>query len=168
MTELIKAAKAGDRDAFGKLYETVYVDMYKYALYMLRNPEDAEDAVADAVTDAYLEIKNLRSEDAFKGWIFRILSAKCKNKRKTYAVDSQNLSDVEDAAEQIGVTEADFSNCEIKELLENLPYEDRMILLLHKFSGYSSAEIGKILGINENTVRSREHRAIKKLKTMLA
>ncbi|MCR5387619.1 MAG: sigma-70 family RNA polymerase sigma factor, partial [Lachnospiraceae bacterium] len=149
-------------------YETVYVDMYKYALYMLRNPEDAEDAVADAVTDAYLEIKNLRSEDAFKGWIFRILSAKCKNKRKTYAVDSQNLSDVEDAAEQIGVTEADFSNCEIKELLENLPYEDRMILLLHKFSGYSSAEIGKILGINENTVRSREHRAIKKLKTMLA
>nr|MCR5388430.1 RNA polymerase subunit sigma-70 [Lachnospiraceae bacterium] len=60
MTELIKAAKSGDRDAFGKLYETVYVDMYKYALYMLRNPEDAEDAVADAVTDAYLEIKNLR------------------------------------------------------------------------------------------------------------
>ena len=46
---------------------------------MLGNPADAEDVVSDAVTDAWMTIGKLRSEEAFDGWVFRILSNK-KNK----------------------------------------------------------------------------------------
>lgn len=44
--ETIAKAKGGDRQAFGQLYESVALELYKVALYTLGNPEDAEDASA--------------------------------------------------------------------------------------------------------------------------
>ena len=50
--ELIRRAKRGDAEAFGKLYETIYQRMYRYALYTLRNKQDAEDVVSETVMEA--------------------------------------------------------------------------------------------------------------------
>ena len=48
---LIKKAKKGDVEAFGELYTTVYKKLYRFALYILKNQQDAEDVVSEAVTD---------------------------------------------------------------------------------------------------------------------
>ena len=61
------------KDEFIELYTAVYKDLYRYALYVLGNREDAEDAVSEAVVDAYAEFGKLRDKGAFKGWIFKIL-----------------------------------------------------------------------------------------------
>ena len=82
--ELVRQAKKGKREAFAKLYETVYEDMYRFALYVLKDREDAEDAVAETVADAFESIGKLRKEEAFRAWIFQILSNKCKRKLKEY------------------------------------------------------------------------------------
>ena len=74
--DLVAAARAGDKEAFGALYAAIYTDLYKFAYYLLKNEEDAKDAVSDAVMDAYAGISKLRSEEAFKSWMFHILSAK--------------------------------------------------------------------------------------------
>ena len=84
--KLVRRAKRGDVDAFAELYAGIYKDMYRFALYTLRNTSDAEDAVSDAVTDAFASIRKLRSEEAFKSWIFRILSNKCKDKDRKSVV----------------------------------------------------------------------------------
>ena len=47
--ELVKQAKLGKKEAFAELYETVYEDMYRFALYVLKDRDDAEDAVAESV-----------------------------------------------------------------------------------------------------------------------
>ena len=60
--ELVRQAKKGKREAFAKLYETVYEDMYRFALYVLKDREDAEDAVAETVADAFESIGKLRKE----------------------------------------------------------------------------------------------------------
>ena len=60
--KLVRRAKRGDVDAFAELYAGIYKDMYRFALYTLRNTSDAEDAVSDAVTDAFASIRKLRSE----------------------------------------------------------------------------------------------------------
>ena len=73
----IKMAKSGDADAFAELYREIYLDLYRFALYTLRSPADAEDAVSETVIDAFTSIQKLRSEESFKAWIFKILSAKC-------------------------------------------------------------------------------------------
>ena len=82
--EMVQKAKEGNKEAFGILYETVYEDMYRFAWYTLRNPEDAKDVVAETVADAFETIGNLRDTSAFRGWIFKILSNKCKRKLKEY------------------------------------------------------------------------------------
>ena len=82
--QLAYEARQGSKEAFAQLYQAVYQDLYRFALYVLKNPEDAQDAVAEPVADAYAEITKLRDSEAFKGWIFKILSNKCKRKLKEY------------------------------------------------------------------------------------
>ena len=77
MIELVSRAKQQDSHAFAELYEMVYQDLYRMALYTLGNPQDAENVVSDTVLDAYCNIGKLREAAAFKGWIFKILSNKC-------------------------------------------------------------------------------------------
>ena len=74
-----------DAKAFSKLYEQVYQDLYRYALCLMRDPHEAEDAVSAAVLSAYEHIHKLRKEEAFKSWIFTILSNVCKKRLKQVA-----------------------------------------------------------------------------------
>ena len=100
---LAEAAKHGDVAAFASLYSEVYKDMYKFAFYTLGHREDAEDAVADAVTAAYGQIARLKSAEAFRPWIFRILSNICRRTLKTYVHKTAELD------EEIPCREADFT-----------------------------------------------------------
>ena len=84
----VKLARQGDSQAFARLYALVYKDMYHIALYSLRNSHDACDAVSDAVLDAFSSIGNLRDENAFRKWIFKILTVKIKNYQAEYYSDT--------------------------------------------------------------------------------
>jgi RNA polymerase sigma factor, sigma-70 family len=158
---LVEQAKRKDKEAFAKLYELVYQDMYRFALYTLKNPQDAEDVVSDTVVDAYESIRKLRNADAFKGWIFKILSNKCRRKMKDYvnktAELSENISIKGDFTEDVAVQEA----------FMRLSNEERLIISMSIFAGYSSREIGAILKKSDNTVRSDKSRALKKMEQML-
>ena len=82
-----------DTKTFAQMYETVYQDLYRFALCMLRNPQDAEDAVSEAVVAAYENIGKLKKEDAFKSWIFTILSNICKKKWRNAAREETRSDD---------------------------------------------------------------------------
>ena len=62
----VKKAKCGDAAAFAGLYQQVYADLYRFALYTLKNKADAEDAVSETVTEAFSSIDRLRKADSFK------------------------------------------------------------------------------------------------------
>ena len=83
---LVKAAKKGDRHSFALLYSNIYKELYRYALFTLRSQQDAEDCVSEAVIDAYRTIGNLKNEESFKAWFFKILSAK---RSVRYAVSAE-------------------------------------------------------------------------------
>ena len=72
-----------DAIAFKELYKTVYQDLYRFALCMMHHPQDAEDAVSEAVLSAYENIHKLRKEEAFRSWIFQILANVCRRKLKS-------------------------------------------------------------------------------------
>ena len=94
---LVPAAKKGDKSAFSQLYQEIYKDLYKFAFYCLKNETDAEDAVSEVVIDAWENLPKLREDGAFRAWMFKILSAKCKRKMKSYSQrrDETELSEVE-------------------------------------------------------------------------
>ncbi|MBP0968947.1 MAG: sigma-70 family RNA polymerase sigma factor [Oscillospiraceae bacterium] len=161
--ELCLRAKQGDADAFASLYESVSSRLYSTAFYMLGRREDAEDVVMETVTDAFAEISSLRDPGAFEGWIFRILMNKIKRRRKSYIGESVELN------EDISFSEGGDRDEQIalRNALGSLPETDRSILVLDILGGYRSDEIGDMLGMNPNTVRSRKLRALEKLRNML-
>lgn len=171
MEHLVELARHRDAEAFSLLYEMVYQDMYRMALYTLGNVHDAEDVVSEAVLDAYQQIHSLRDKTAFRGWIFRILSCKCKRRIKDYIKTKQDES--VDVLEEMASKEAEtametvLDRQEIARAFAVIGQEDRLIVTMVVFGGYSSKEIAKILHKNANTVRSRYHRALEKMQQIL-
>ena len=142
--------------------------VYKICCFYLGNPVDAQDAVSETVADAFASIRNIRKEEAFRGWIFKILSAKCKRKLKEYANRTVELP--KELAEQLttpGMAGDEAEYLQIRMLYQELAPEERMIIAMHVFAGYTSREIAKQLHMNENTVRSKENRALKKMREKL-
>lgn len=159
---LVRQAQRGDVHAFARLYQGIYQDLYRFALYTLKNPQDAEDVVSDAVMDAFAGLKGLRQEDAFRGWIFRILTNKCRQRKKTY------LTKTEELPEHLAGPEKDVSqDMDVRNAFFRLSEEERLILSMNLFAGYSSREIGQILELSDNTVRSKQSRALKKMQAEL-
>lgn len=158
--ELVKLSQKGDTHAFAQLYACIYKDLYRFALYSLQNREDAEDVVSEAVIDAFASITKLRKADAFRSWIFRILSNKCKDKMKQY---QHKTIDWEDMEENLPYLEDTTDSIYVRKIFGKLEEEERLIISMHVFGGYTSREIARMLSMNANTVRTKESRAFKKL-----
>ena len=174
--ELVKKAAKGDSNAFAELYSAIYKELYYYALCNLNSPDDAADAVQDAVLDAFVGIKNIKNEDAFKGWMIRILTAKIKRKQAEYVSARENLSYIEairdDASDdgrevEIPDRESKYGGIELLEHIESLSENEKICFSLNAIYGYTSDEISKITGINAATVRTHLARGKTKLRRLL-
>ena len=92
--KLVNEAIAGSKEAFCSLYGQYKDKLYRYALYKLGDPTDAEDAVSECVLAAWKNIGSLRNAEAFGSWIFRILSNCCAAHIKTIITARDNLERV--------------------------------------------------------------------------
>lgn len=169
INELVAQAKDGSAEAFGELYELYYKEMYCYACYVTGSELLAQDAVSDAVLSAFRQIKSLKNEKAFKGWIFKILCASCKR----YYTENQKTKSLVYLDDENGVfTEpASFESVELsvelRRALDDLSAEEKEIVLLSVLGNYRSHEIAEILGCPPSTVRSKLKRSLKKLRNLL-
>ena len=158
----VRLASEGSTEAFARLYATVYEDLYHIALYSLRSPHDAADTVSDTVLDAFCSIKKLRNPEKFKSWIMTILAAKIKRKQRSYFEPADELNENTDLTESFN-----FESVELREAVDNLDTESRLLLSMSVLEGYSSDEISQVCGIKPSTVRSRLSRITQKLKLEL-
>ena len=162
--ELIKKAKSGDKDAFAMLY-TAYKDkLYRYAYFKLNDPDDAMDAVSSCITEAYLGIASLKSEKAFSVWIFKILYRQCCAILKKRFSDAGNLNILDINIEAPDNT---VQATELKEALAILYEDEKDIVLLSVVAGYTSKEIADMFGLKASTVRSKQSRALAKMRKFL-
>ena len=164
--QLIKKAKLGDTKAFSQLYAEIYKDLYRFALYMTKHTQDAEDAVSEAVISAYENISGLKKENSFKSWMFTILNNECKKILRKNGNTSNQVS--EEDAKDLGAEEIDFAQRhDVKKAFESLEEEEQTIVAFSVFGGFRSEEIAEMLGKNPGTVRSRKSRAFGKMREML-
>ncbi len=174
-SELVAKAKKGDSKAFAELYSAIYKELYYYALCNLNNQDDAADAVSDAVLDAFSGIKNLKNEEAFKGWMIRILTAKIKRKQAEYVRERENLmsmslyDDDGDDEKQMDIPyeESKYEGIELLDHIENLSQNEKICFSLSAIYGYTGDEISKITGINSATVRTYLSRGKTKLRKLI-
>ena len=163
---LVKQAIAGSKEAFCQLYGLYKDKLYRYAMYRLGSPEDAEDAVSDCVLAAWLEISALRSAEAFSVWIFRILHGCCarkirdemRSREKTENYIQNYSSSFQDPSMAVELTEA----------LCQLSQSDQDVVLLSVIGGLTSKEISRITGLTPGAARSKLSRSLAKMRSFLS
>ena len=165
--KLINEAIAGSKEAFCSLYGRYKDRLYRYALYRLGDPTEAEDAVSDCVLAAWQGIGGLRSEKAFGSWIFRILSNCCAKRIREMIGTRENLEKIYDSV--TGSTSASPSlSIELAEALSQLRDEVRDIVLLSIIGGLNSVEIASMTGMAPGSVRSKLSRSLAKMREFLS
>ncbi|MCD8036716.1 MAG: sigma-70 family RNA polymerase sigma factor [Clostridiales bacterium] len=157
MNDLVEKARAGDAEAFSELIRQNMQSMYKAAIAILRSDEDAADAIQSTILKCWEGLSRLREPKYFKTWLTKILINTCNDMLR----DRQRLQP-DGEIEITAARDDSYLNIEWKQTLESIDEKYRLILLLYYSDGYNTAEIGKILGIPEATVRTRLARGRKK------
>ena len=164
---LIERSKQGDSHAFSQLYSLYAADLFRFSMYMMGSAHDAEDAMQEAVFSAWRNIHTLKEPENFKVWIFKILSNRCKTELMKRNKHSDTLP-IEEYDFLIGEEEFSFDSAELKEALAVLTPPDGQIILLSVIGGFKSDEISEIYGMPASTIRSRQKRALEKLRMILS
>lgn len=135
--------------------------MYRLAMSLLRNPEDAADAAQEAILIAYEKLPDLRSRDRFRPWLMRILVHQC------YAILRRRTCSQE--VEQTADNPADQweDNQSLWQAVNALNEGLRSVVVLFYYEDFSVRETAAVLGITEANVKTRLSRARKCLKRAL-
>lgn len=149
-------------EEFMRYYEEIYPQLYRTALYYMRNRQEAEDAVQDAVLAAYEKFHQLRDMEKFDPWIMKILVNRCRRRMREWFRKEEGIEDLSISREE------DFATSSaVKQVFWELKEEERLIVGLSVFGGYTSEEIAVLLNKNHSTVRSRYRRALQKMRKKL-
>lgn len=154
MVRLVKRAMASDADAFLELMEMNSLAMYKVARGILKNDEDAADAIQDTILTCFEKLHTLKKPEYFKTWMIRILINECNQILLHY----RNLNIQEDFPD-VPRHDMSLAEFEFKEMLDTVDEKYRVILILYYVEGFKISEIAQILDLNENTVKTRLSRA---------
>jgi RNA polymerase sigma-70 factor, ECF subfamily len=163
--EILVRASAGDRDAFGMLYERYVERIFNYVYYRTGNVNDAEDLTARVFQRAMNHIVNYTDRGVpFSAWLYRIAHNLVANwhrdrsRRQEIPISDAPIMAKGDAPE------ASLVHTEQREsllrLIRSLPAERQTLLILKFVEHYSNAEIGAIMGRSEGAVKSLYHRTL--------
>jgi len=159
--ELLAAHIAGDRYAFEELFHRHHRQLYRLARITSRDPEDAADAVQDAMLSAHRRAPAFRHDAAVSSWLYRIVVNACLDRlRRNKSRATTALPDdcpVGDPTPRVDTTIV------VERALMRLPVEQRAAVVAVDMQGYSVAETARMLGVPEGTVKSRCSRARAKL-----
>lgn len=158
---LIEEAKNKDPDAFDRLMKTQLQKMYRIAISMLQNEEDAADAIQETVLKCWQKIGQVRNDKYFETWLTRILINQCNDILRA----GKKIIYVEDMPEIIH--EDNYFTNEWKEVLSSLNEKYRVVMELYYVDGFSTKEIAGMLHITNTNVRSRMARGRKQLEEIL-
>lgn len=167
MKDLIKRMRKGDEDIFKKLTVQFKDDLYRVARARLKNIDDINDAMQNTMIITYNNINKIKNEKHFKYWMIRVLINECNkiynSNKKSVALYSKVLAN--NAYEESYYPTHDInSKLDFEKFLDNLNYDEKIVVTLHYNSQYSCTEIAKLLNANVNTIKSRLLRGKEKLK----
>ena len=175
---IVKAACDGSQEAFGELFRAFYGRVHRTVWGMMGDEAEAHDVAQEAWIKAWENRDKFNFQSLYSTWVHRIavncaldalrrrkrfLNFLARDKRRATSDESQSL---------VSSPSSNVQNKELGETIEaavaDLPEDQRTVLVLREYEGYSYAEIAKTLGIQPGTVMSRLHLARKKLQSRLS
>jgi RNA polymerase sigma-70 factor, ECF subfamily len=172
---LIRLHVEGDPDAFGQLFLRHRDRLWAVAIRTLCDPDEAADAVQDAMISAFRRAGSFRGDSAVTTWLHRIVVNACLDRLRRKAARPASGGSDEAALDRvaIGQTASDPSSrsdisLEVSAALRRLPRDQQAALVLVDMLGYPVAEAADILAISPGTVKSRCARGRARLLPWLA
>jgi RNA polymerase sigma-70 factor (ECF subfamily) len=167
--DLVLRAQDGDHDAFAALAGASIGRLNAVARLVLRDAGQADEAVQEALVDAWRSLRGLRDPDRFQPWLHRLLVRACYNvanreKRRIHAQvrDTERAGVTSDSAAAVAQSD------ELERGLRRLQPEQRAALVIIYYLDLSFVEAAQVLGVPIGTLKSRVNRSLQALRAALA
>jgi RNA polymerase sigma-70 factor (ECF subfamily) len=165
--ELVEQAQRGDQEAFAALAHLAADRLYAIAYRILRDHDRAEDALQQALSDAWDDLPGLHDPERFDAWTYRLVvraSYREAQRDRRWTARIRLITDAPDGRDFIpGIVARD----ELERGFRDLSVEHRAVLVLRYYVGLSVTEVAEALGIPIGTAGSRLHYATRELRAAL-
>ncbi|GHB72931.1 RNA polymerase sigma factor [Persicitalea jodogahamensis] len=160
--EIWNMFRAGDREAFARIFEQHYRQLYSYGKQFLVDVSLTEDAIQDLFINLWRTRENLSEVDNIKFYLFRSLRRNIRRlSEREKRLQHQDVFQT-DGSENSLIHSPDFGaeseesllTRRLKSLIENLPKRQREVVMLRYYENFSTHEIALIMGVTEKTVRN--------------
>jgi RNA polymerase sigma-70 factor (ECF subfamily) len=177
----LEALRAGDRAEFARFVEAYSGIVYRLALKILVNPQDAEDVLQETFIKAFRHLANFDGRSKLSTWLYRIATNEAlmvlrRRKINPLSIDEPD-NDVQDEQEPMQIMdwcclpEGEMMSAEARKYLDSaidqLPYSLRVVFLLREIEGLSTQETADVLNLSETAVKTRLSRARLRLRELL-
>ena len=174
--QLIHKILSGDGEAFNRLVRKYEKSIHTHVWQKIGDFHHAEEITQDIFLQAYKKLSTLKDPNQFAGWLYAVANRFCIDWMRKQKPTMQSLEDtpvraIDNLTYERYVSEQRESEATerryetVKKLLARLPESERTVMMLYYLSEMRAKEIGKSLGVSVNTIRSRLHRARKRLHT---
>ncbi|MEX2236906.1 MAG: sigma-70 family RNA polymerase sigma factor [Dehalococcoidia bacterium] len=163
---LIAAARAGDRDAWSKLFRENFQPLYRYALVRVGRHHPAEELASQVFVEAFAGIARFRYRGvSIRAWLFKI----ARNLTADYLVRQaraieETLRDRADSYEEL---EAAGLRVDVVRALDSLGDDQRQVVILRFLHGLSLAEAGHVLGRSADAITALQARGLTRMRQLL-
>jgi RNA polymerase sigma-70 factor (ECF subfamily) len=174
-TALVRLAETGDGDALERLLLRAQEVAWRFSTAVCGHADDAEDAMQEALIKTYRYVGRIREPGAFKPWLYRTVRNACLMGRRKRAGEPARLQSLDETAPGDGrarLTEprdpgknpeqlADNARLRrrLRRALQTLPGPYRAVVFLREMEGLSTRDVARVLGMSEDNVKARLHRA---------
>jgi RNA polymerase sigma-70 factor (ECF subfamily) len=178
--ELLAAARTGDRDAVEALVVRHQPQVYRFALKTCADPESAKDVLQETLFALVRSVESFRGEAALSTWLYTVARNGClrRRRRSKFAPVREESLDTLGAGQRDALVspmrspDQQLADQEQRDsldaALDTLDPGQREVLVLRDIEGLTAAEVGTVLGLSVDAVKSRLHRARVALRRQLA
>ena len=176
--QLIALCRAGDVESFGRIYERHERALFRHALYLLGQREDADDVKQETFLRAYRMIGSFRNDCNIRTWLFKICSNLCcdllhrRQRRPQISLESESvayfLADEAHANDPVRIAEWSDTVAAFLQVLQGMPVQQRQAITLYLLEGFDYTQIAEILGCARGSAKMRVLRAMEQYRERVA
>ncbi len=171
LKDAIKRGREGDIQALEAIYKHFSRQLFNLVYRFTYNREIAEDLLQDIFIKIFSHLQDIRNEDTFVGWIYRIAVNTCYSYlrgKKLQLKRTISLSELEQAIEgKTHESSDEIMKMSLDNAIHNLPQKMKSIFLLHDVQGFKHQEISRMLGCSMGTSKSQLFKARMKIREYL-
>ena len=165
---LLERARSGDLGAFEALIAPLVEPACQLAYAILRDWQEAEDAAQDAALKAWRAVGRLRDDTtSLRPWYLAIVANEARSRRRSRWWSVVRSPDVEVQASEPGPENQVALRTDLDRAMRRLREVDRLILVLHFYLDMPLDEVGRVVGMKSDAVKSRMYRATRSLRPVL-